>query len=130
MSTRSTGEIISTLRKEKGLTQKELASKLNVTDKAVSKWERNIAYPDTSTIPALAELLEVSVEELISAKAVSIKPRPSCNKLVNLILKAVAVAMGVSVVVSSLLGTLDTKSGLTLLGIGITCVGVYLLKND
>ena len=68
MTNRSMGEIISTLRKEKGMTQKQLADLLNITDKAVSKWERDIAWPDTQTIPKLAEILGVSVEELMNAK--------------------------------------------------------------
>ena len=54
MSSKSMGETISTLRKEKGLTQKELADQLNITDKAVSKWERDAACPDTQLIPKLA----------------------------------------------------------------------------
>ena len=44
MQNRSMGEIISTLRREKGMTQKELADMLNITDKAVSKWEREISH--------------------------------------------------------------------------------------
>ena len=44
MANRSMGEIISTLRKEKGMTQKQLADMLNITDKAVSKWEREISH--------------------------------------------------------------------------------------
>ena len=43
MANKSMGEIISTLRKEKGMTQKELADQLNITDKAVSKWEREVS---------------------------------------------------------------------------------------
>ena len=44
MGNRTMGEIICTLRREKGMTQKELADKLNITDKAVSKWEREISH--------------------------------------------------------------------------------------
>ena len=44
MANTSMGEIISTLRREKGMTQKELADMLNITDKAVSKWEREISH--------------------------------------------------------------------------------------
>ena len=44
MANRSMGEIISTLRTEKGMTQKQLADMLNITDKAVSKWEREISH--------------------------------------------------------------------------------------
>ena len=68
MTNKSMGEIISTFRKEKGMTQKELADMLNITDKAVSKWERDISYPDTQTIPKLAEIFDVSIEELMNAK--------------------------------------------------------------
>ena len=66
MEKQSLGEIISSNRKKKELTQKMLAEQLNVTDKAVSKWERNVARPDISTIPKLAEILDVPVEELIN----------------------------------------------------------------
>ena len=44
MANKSMGEIISTLRKEKGMTQKELADRLSITDKAVSKWEREVSH--------------------------------------------------------------------------------------
>ena len=56
MANTSMGEIISTLRKEKSMTQKDIANQLGITDKAVSKWERDIAFPDTATIPKLAEI--------------------------------------------------------------------------
>ena len=69
MEYKSMGQIISDLRKKKGLTQKQLAEKLNVTDKAVSKWERDVARPDINTIPKLAEVLEISVEELMNIPA-------------------------------------------------------------
>lgn len=130
MANRSMGEIISTLRKEKGMTQKELADMLNITDKAVSKWERDIACPDTQTIPKLAEILGVSVEELRNAKTAPTTGHKGAGYLLNIILKAVPVAMGVAVIVTSLLGELDMKSGFTMLGIGLACVGVYLLKHN
>jgi len=129
MANRSMGEIISTLRKEKGMTQKELADQLNITDKAVSKWERDIACPDTQTIPKLAQILEISVEELLGAKAAPSTGHKGAGYLVDLILKAVPVAMGVAVVVTSLLGELDIRSGFTMLGVGLACVGIYLLKG-
>ena len=49
--------------------------------------------------------------------------------LLNIILKAVPTAMGVAVVVSSLLGKLDVKSGFTMLGIGLVCIGIYQLRS-
>ena len=54
MANKSMGEIISTLRKEKGMTQKELADELNITDKAVSKWEREETYPDITLLQPLS----------------------------------------------------------------------------
>ena len=129
MANKSMGETISTLRREKGMTQKELADMLNITDKAVSKWERDISCPDTQTIPKLAEILGVSVEELMNAKTTPTTGHKGAGYLMGIILRAVPVAMGVAVVVTSLLGKLDVKSGFTMLGIGLGCIGVYLLNN-
>lgn len=60
-----TGKKISSLRKEKNLTQKDLAEKLHVSDKAVSKWERGLNYPDLTLLPVIANVLETSVTELL-----------------------------------------------------------------
>ena len=129
MANKSMGEIISTLRKEKGLTQKEIADRLNITDKAVSKWERDIACPDTQTIPRLAQLLELSVEELLSGKAVPASGHKGAEYLIPLILRAIPLAMGIAVTVTAMLGELEVQSGLSMLGIGLACVGIYLLKE-
>lgn len=67
MSNKSIGEIINSLRKAKGMTQNELAEKMNVTDKAVSKWERNLSCPDVNSISKLAEILGTTVDELLNA---------------------------------------------------------------
>ena len=68
MSNKTFGEMISSLRREKNMTQNDLADKMNVTDKAVSKWERNLSCPDINSIPKLAEILGVSVEKLLMHK--------------------------------------------------------------
>ena len=62
------GELICELRKAKAMTQKELAEKLNVTDKAVSKWERGNGYPEITIIPELAKALGITVNELLSGE--------------------------------------------------------------
>lgn len=59
---------ISEQRKQRGLTQSDLAKKLNVTDKAVSKWERGLNYPDISTIEELAKVFDVTVLELLNGE--------------------------------------------------------------
>lgn len=55
-------------RKEKGMTQKELASRLHVTDKAVSKWERALSFPDVELIGPLAEALELPLADLLGVE--------------------------------------------------------------
>ena len=125
---KSIGETIATLRKEKGMTQSQLAEKMNVTDKAVSKWERDLSCPDINTISKLAEVLGVSVEELLTAKK-SEYADSKIKDLFNLILKAVAVAMGVAVIVLNILDKIDIKTSIILLGIGIFCIGLYLLDD-
>ena len=129
MTNKTMGEIISTLRKENGMTQKELADMLNITDKAVSKWERDISYPDTQTIPKLSEIFGVSIEELMNAKSVPQGGRKNTAYIIDIILKAVPTAMGVAVVVTSVLGELDVASGFTMLGIGLACIGIHLFSN-
>lgn len=62
------GKLIAELRKEKCMTQKELAEKLNITDRAVSKWERGICCPDISLLEDLSKILDVPIHNLISGK--------------------------------------------------------------
>ena len=62
------GERISDFRKKQGLTQLKLAELLGVTDKAVSKWERNISFPDISLLPDISVALCVTVDELFQGK--------------------------------------------------------------
>lgn len=65
MTHEMTGPLIRRLRKERGMTQKDLAARLNVTDKAVSKWERDLSLPDVALLLPLAEALGVTVTELL-----------------------------------------------------------------
>ena len=62
------GAFICMLRKEKGLTQKELAEKLCLSDKAISKWETGASIPDTTMLIPLAEILGVTVTELLECR--------------------------------------------------------------
>ena len=62
------GKRIALLRKEKGLTQEELASHMGVSPQAVSKWENDQTCPDISALPKLARLFGVTVDELLSGK--------------------------------------------------------------
>ncbi len=65
MEQKAMGEFIAALRKANGMTQKELAEKLNVSDKSVSRWERGDGAPDLALIPVLAEVFGVTCDELL-----------------------------------------------------------------
>lgn len=65
MERKSIGSFISALRKSNGMTQKTLAEMLNVSDKAVSRWERDECAPDLSLIPVIAEIFGVTADELL-----------------------------------------------------------------
>ena len=134
MERQTLGTMISSLRKEKSMTQAELAEKMNITDKAVSKWERDLSCPDIKSLDKLSAILGVTIGELVQAvksKECAKKENPiQKNKnLINLIFKAVTVAMGVAVVVLSSLDGIDSSSAITLLGIGLFCAGISLLQN-
>lgn len=65
-----TGKFIAACRKEKGMTQVQLAQKLNITDRAVSKWETGKCMPDSSIILELCKILDVSVNDLLSGERI------------------------------------------------------------
>ena len=131
MKKQTLGMMISTLRKEKGMTQLELAEKMGVTDKAVSKWERDLSFPDISSIPKLAEIFEVSVDELMQVKTETKESigKNKVDEIVDTALKGIGVAMGIAVTVLSVLGELETKYAFVMLGIGLASVSISLLKD-
>ncbi len=68
MNSEKTGLFIAECRKQKNMTQKELAKKLGVTDKAISRWETGRGYPDIEILPDLANTLSVSINELLNGE--------------------------------------------------------------
>ena len=72
MDCTSVGNFIAELRKEKGLTQAELAERVGVTGGAVSKWERGLCYPDIETVVRLAEVLDLSVGEILAGQRIQV----------------------------------------------------------
>jgi transcriptional regulator with XRE-family HTH domain len=67
------GEYISKKRKMKKLTQFDLAEKLGITDRAISKWENGVCMPDAGTIPELCKILNISINDLFSGEDVDMK---------------------------------------------------------
>ena len=88
------GKRIAALRKEKGLKQEELAERLDISGQAVSKWENDQNCPDISLLPQLANILGVTVDELLSGKqnaipAVQILPEEQRKDIKDLMLRIV-----------------------------------------
>ena len=76
------GNFIKSLRKEKKLTQKELGEKLNITDKAISKWERGLSFPDIAMLNSLASFFEIDVSELLNGEK-GIKKEVDIEKVIE-----------------------------------------------
>lgn len=62
------GQLICSLRKEKNMTQKQVADLMNISDKTISKWERGLGCPDVSLLPELSTILGVNIEEILQGK--------------------------------------------------------------
>ena len=67
------GKFIQEKRKERNLTQSDLAEKLNITDRAISKWENGNCLPDAGTMPELCKILNISINDLFSGEIVDMK---------------------------------------------------------
>ena len=127
MTNRNMGEHIRALRTALGMTQGDLAKKMNVTDKAVSKWERGLSRPDIDSLPKLAEVLGVTVEELCSAPTK--KKQSRAEEMLGIALPGIGLAMGICVVVTAILGEANAAESAVLLGIGMSSLALSLLQN-
>lgn len=81
MDNEKTGRLIRDLRTEKGLTQVQLAGLINVSDKAVSKWERGLGCPDVSLLGTLSEVLEVNIDRLLEGELGENSEAVTMNKI-------------------------------------------------
>ncbi len=154
MDAKITGSFIAQLRKQRGLTQKELAEKLEVTDKAISRWETGKGMPETSLLKPLAEILGVSVGELLAGKMLEVSQikeqtdkillesldepddEAQLRRILRYVFIGVIVAMGglyFAMLMDSLFNGTETFVG----GIGmylcivvVTCTGIILTRMD
>lgn len=132
MDNRRMGNLIADCRRQKNMTQKEMADKLNVTDKAVSKWERGICCPDIGTIPQLAELLGISPEELLDMKKStggSLPVQIRIHSLIQIIFKAVGLAMAIAALVTSIISSVSVKSQIFMLAVSAVCFGFVQIDS-
>ena len=127
MNSRNMGKTILRLRKEKNMTQKELADKLQITHNAVSKWERGLSYPDISVL-----LLEVSVDELLTGDAKADKWQnfkelnaADVKEMAGLLCRCVSLALSIGGLAIYLIGRLDLSDFCVLL-----CTAIILLGID
>ena len=121
MEKQTLGQKIAELRKAKNMTQLELANQLNITDKAVSKWERDISCPDINTFPKLAEVLEVSVDELLQANSLKDETNKKEDN-VDLVLKAVPLALGIGVALLVTFKQIQWQEAASLLAIAVVAL--------
>lgn len=127
---KSLGALIAEARRKNGMTQLELAEKMGVTDKAVSKWERDLSCPDVNSLPQLAEVLGLSIEELLQGKNEKQPADSKVGELLDTILKAIALAMGVAVAALSALDALSSAQALPLLGLGLASLAISALRKS
>lgn len=66
MDCKKIGSLIYELRKDKNMTQKQIADLMNISDKTISKWERGLGCPDISLLPELSQILGVSIDQILS----------------------------------------------------------------
>ena len=133
MDANTTGRFIARLRKQKGYTQKELAEKLMVTDKAISRWETGKGLPDTSLLKPLGDILGVSVGELLSGERIeAAEMKDQADKIIleSLeyskrmaagIIRAILFMTGIALALSPLF--LASQSRIWILGLVMAAVG-------
>ena len=120
MEKKTIGGFIAALRKANGMTQKDLAEKLNVSDKTVSRWERDDGAPDLAVIPVIAEIFDVTCDELLRGKRKSPteraeateedEPTPKAEKQRQRLLKS----------------TLSQYKNHTYIAIGVSVIGIIV----
>ena len=84
------GRFVAELRREKNYTQKQLAQLLNISDKAVSKWERGLSLPDVGMLLPLADVLDVSVTELLESRRMDTAASPDMEQVEEIVKKAIS----------------------------------------
>lgn len=156
MEHNSLGSFIAALRKASGMTQKDLADRLHVSDKTVSRWERDDGAPDLSVIPVLAEIFGVTCDELlrgrrnapvqqVQGELTEEKPSPKASKERQRLIKTALIryssftyiAMGIAVLglVVALIcnqvfyrGTLGFLLGIVFLSAGVICQAIAITR--
>ena len=120
MEKKTIGGFIAALRKANGMTQKDLAERLNVSDKTVSRWERDDGAPDPAAIPAIAEIFGVTCDELLRGERKSPEERTAVSE------ENEATPKGEKQRQRLLKSTLSQYKNQTYIAMGITVVGMIV----
>ena len=128
MDNKKFGQFILKLRKEKGWTQLELAEKLNITDKAVSKWERGTGFPDIKMIEPLAEVFNVSILEIMQSERIPGQtiPKDNASEAINNVIDVVAFQRKIER--RNIIITATAFSTLIMLGTGLYLTGLSIYR--
>lgn len=128
----SMGELIATQRKKKNLTQAQIATRLGVTNNAVSKWERNLSYPDTTTLIKLADIFDVPLSDLIRLKIGDTKVYGDTGlefSLFEIIVGAIIIICGCCTGLLCAYNIMPIHVALAMIGIACVCIGILLIKR-
>ena len=151
MSENKIGEFIQCIRKEKGMTQKDLADRISVSDKTISKWENGNSVPDTEILTSLCQNLDISVNELLSGEKLPVETYPvkAEENMINLLKEnednrknsKIQLAVGIVLGILSLVFLLGITGGTglhalvwfidlpSLLGILLICAAIVLMSG-
>lgn len=135
LNTEHIGVLIARLRKEKGMTQQELAQQLGITDKAVSKWERCLSCPDISILPQVAEILGVTVDDLLSTPKSAPRScwkefdRSDIKEMISLVCRCVSLALSVGGLVIFSMGKLAVSDLCVMLGVAVALLALDSLNR-
>lgn len=138
MNQKKIGEFISSVRRERKLTQAQLAEKLNLSVNAVSKWERGINLPDYSNLPLLCEILNISLNELFAGEHLSSESieKTAEQNILDLLKQAFArkrknqLILGLLLILTAVFFIIAAKTTLINLGVlkddNLKCTQIYL----
>lgn len=151
MSENKIGEFIQCIRKEKGMTQKDLADRISVSDKTISKWENGNSVPDTEILTSLCQNLDISVNELLSGEKLPVETYPvkAEENMINLLKEnednrknsKIQLAVGIVLGILSLILLLGITGGAglhafvwfmdlpSLLGVLLICAAIVLMSG-
>ncbi len=140
MDLKKTGLFIAALRRERNLTQKELAEKIGVTDKAISRWETGKGFPEISILQRLAEALQVSVTELINgeksnkenmkeqADLAVVEMLSYAKQMRKKVVGTLVLVIGICLLVSPLVTAGWAWAAVSLWGLFMTALGIVILN--